>query len=152
MSNRTALTTLLLAFLGLVLGIAMPSKSLAQSAPAQNTYTVHIDCAQGVIDAKHKITVTVNGPSGDVTVDVDVPALTDSAAVAGLIKTELELKGVSGVTVGETVNPKSNEEQGEDFTLPTGYKVTSAKVTKGTTADDGHLKVLDSTGKKISNP
>jgi hypothetical protein len=140
-------------FVGLVLSLVASLGKTAEARQAGNNFTVHIDCGgQGIVDQKHEVEITVTGPNGDVTVKVDVPPLTDSEAVTGLIRTELKLKGVAGCGTAETTNEKFDEHQAHDVTLPADYKLKSATVYKKGQKDDGHLKVYDSAGKKVSNP
>lgn len=141
----------IVALAAVVASFAVGSSAVAQTAGGG--FTVNINCgSQGIVDQDHQVEVTVSGPNGDVTVKVDVPKLSDSEAVTGLISTELGLKGVAGCGTAETTNPKLEKKQAHDVTLPEGYTLKSATVYKGGQKDDGHLQVYDSAGKKVSNP
>ena len=141
------LTTLIPAVLSLGLFAGTSPDALG----AGDTFTIWVCCgSQGIVDQAHTMQVDVEDADGNCTsVTIDIPALTDSEAMAGLLETELEMKGVSDTTTGESSQKPAN--QAEDVTLPDGYSVKCVVVKKGGSKDDGHLKVLDSDGDIISN-
>lgn len=138
----------------ILLGIAAAPLSplFANGTTGGDWFTIFISCgSQGIVDQPHEVEVTVADAAGKkTTVKVSVPELSDSAAVSGLIATELRLSGI-GAGTRETCNEELNKKQAEDVYLPTGYTVVSVTVYKNGSKDNGHLKAYDSSGNLMPN-
>jgi hypothetical protein len=110
------------------------------------TYTVDINCGQGIVDADHKIEYTLTDPTGNSVGPFTAYVRNSGSEEGAALSTEtvLENNGVKDVT-----------RDGSSFTLPKGYSIKEVTVYKrsGKTwkKNDGHLEILNSEGDVISN-
>jgi hypothetical protein len=138
-----------------LLALGLASTLCASDLGGPETITLHINCDQGIVDARHKIEISLTGPDGKnlgpFTAYVEESGSTEGAALS--LETVLENNGISDV---KTSDSPSDPKQEENVTMPDGYSVSKVTVYKqgsdGTwNAADGHLQVNNSEGKKISN-
>jgi hypothetical protein len=135
-------------FVLLLLPLLTPLTTLAQGDNGAQTGTIEVCCGQGIVDERHRVTVTVDDGNPDTppkTVTADLPATSgadDFAALIAFLLSECDIPTTSGP-------PTTKKFQGKDDTcqqinLPAGHNFTDMDVEKkdgnGWDSDDGHLK------------
>jgi hypothetical protein len=120
---------------------------------APEKFNLEINCDQGIVDARHKIEMTVKDAKGNskgpFTAYVEASGSTGGAALS--LQTDMSSKGFSDVKILDDTNHKS-----ETMQLPDGWSVEKVTVSKQGSdgkwsPSDGHLFVSDCAGNKISN-
>lgn len=132
----------------LLSSLLTPVPVFLQGDNGGQTGTIEVCCGQGIVDERHRVTVTVDDGNPNTppkTVTADLPATSGADDFAGLIAfllSECDIPTTSGP-------PTTKKFEGKDDTcqqinLPPGHNFTDMDVEKkdgnGWDQDDGHLK------------
>lgn len=112
------------------------------------TGTIEVCCGQGIVDERHRVTVTVDDGNPDTppkTVTADLPATSGADDFAGVIAFKLSKCDIP-TTSGPPTTKKfqGKDDRAQQINLPPGFHLTDMDVEKragnGWQQDDGHLK------------